>query len=304
MTPAVAEDTREIPAEARRAVRQLELRSEAPDELALLECSWKSTVVRATWRQPSRWQVVLKRCNPGAAEIEAAVHAEVLPRMPIRAPRLLGVWREAALTTWLAFEDMGDEPPRLEHDRHRAMVSSWLGELHRASRELVATPPLPRRGGRHYLGLLGSAQKLLAERQVEVHSADDERTLERAIRLCDALRSRWDAVEDVAAQLPAAFVHADIAPENLRIVRSAGRVEVTAIDWEKAGVGTPFADLAIVDPPAYARAAGAPLETVDSSMWVARLLAALSHNWAVKPIPEVERYGRRIERALGSIGER
>jgi aminoglycoside phosphotransferase (APT) family kinase protein len=97
------------------------------------------------------------------------------------------------------------------------------------------------------------------------------------------------------------LVHADLAPENLRVVRSAGRLEVTAIDWEKAGIGTPFADLAMVDAAAYARAAGAPLDTVSASVWVARLLAALSHNWAAKPMAEIERYAGRIERALGSI---
>jgi hypothetical protein len=91
-----------------------------------------------------------------------------------------------------------------------------------------------------------------------------------------------------------------VAPENLRLVRSAGRPEVTAIDWEKAGIGrrSPTCDRRR---PRVCACGGAPLETVSSSIWVARLLAALSHNWAAKPMPEVERYARRIERALGSI---
>jgi aminoglycoside phosphotransferase (APT) family kinase protein len=298
----VFEDTGKIVTEAQRAVRQLELRPGA--ELTLLESSWKSTVLRATWRHPDSRGVVLKRCDPGSAEIQATVHGEVLPRIPIRAPRLFGVWREGP-TTWLALEDMGDEAPRLDDDRQRAMVSRWLGELHRASRDLAGAPPLPAdRGAPHYLGLLESARDRLAERQGVASSADDRRRLARAIHLCDSLRSRWDAVESTAASLAPAFVHADVAPENLRIVRSATNFEVTAIDWEKAGIGTPFADLAIADPPVYAWVAGAPLEVVSSAMWVARLLAALSHNWAVKPMREVERYARRIERALGSIRER
>ncbi len=296
---AVAEDTREVSAEARHAARRLELRSDAPDELELLECSWKSTVLRLTWRHP-RWRVVLKRCTPGSAEIEAAVHAEVLPRISIRAPQLFGVWRDAT-TTWLAFEDMGDEPPRLDDDRQRALVSRWLAQLHRGSRDLARIPLFPDRSAQHYAGLLGFARARLLERLTEAPSGDDERRLTRAICLCDSLHSHWDAVEEQAALLPPAFVHADLAPENLRIVRSAGKLEVTAIDWEKAGIGTPFADLAIADVPAYALAAGVSLETVSSSIWVARLLAALSHNWAAKPMSEVERYGRRIERALGSI---
>jgi Phosphotransferase enzyme family len=298
---AVVEDTREISAEARHAARQLELRADAPDELTLLERSWKSMVLRATWRSP-RWEVVLKRCAPGSAELEAAVHGEVLPRISIRAPRLFGVWPDAT-ATWLAFEDMGDEPPKLNDDREREMVSRWLGELHRGSRDLARIPPFPDRSAQHYLGLLELARARLVERLAEAPSGDDPR-LGRAIRLCDSLHSRWDAVEEQAALLPPVFVHADLAPENLRVVRSAGNLEVTAIDWEKAGIGTPFADLAMVDPPAYASAAGVPPETVSSSMWVARLLAALSHNWAAKPMSEVERYGCRIERALGSIRER
>jgi hypothetical protein len=297
---AVFEDTLKISTEARHATRQLELGPGAPDELALLERSWKSTVLRATWRDPRPRRVVLKRCDPGSAELEATVHAEVLPRIPVRAPRLFGVWRDST-TTWLAFEDMGDEPPGLDDDGRRAMVSRWVGELHSASRDLTDAPLLPERGARHYAGLLELARARLVERLAGPVGAGDERRLARAIRLCESLRSRWDAVEEGAALLPPAFVHADLAPENLRLVRSAGRPEVTAIDWEKAGIGTPFADLAIVDVPAYARAAGAPLETVSSSIWVARLLAALSHNWAAKPMPEVERYARRIERALGSI---
>lgn len=300
---AVFEDTRAISTEVRDAVRRLELRADAPDELELLESSWKSAVLRATWRHPRPWAVVLKRCSPASAELEAAVQGEILPEISIRAPRLFGVWREGR-TTWLAFEDMGDEVPRLEDDRQRAIVSRWLGELHRASRDLAAVPLLPDRGARHYAGLLEFARARLVERQGEAHEGDDERGLGRAIRLCDSLRSSWDAVEEQARRLPPALVHADLAPENLRVVRSAGRLEVTAIDWEKAGIGTPFADLAMVDAATYARAAGAPLETVSSSIWVARLLAALSHNWAAKPMAEVERYGRRLERALGSIRER
>jgi Phosphotransferase enzyme family len=299
----VFEDTREISVEVRHAVRSLELRRDAPDELTLLERSWKSTVLRATWRDPHRLTVVLKRCSPASAETEAAVYAEVLPRVPVRAPRLFGVWREE-LTTWLAFEDMGDEPPTLDDDRQRAMVSQWLGELHRGSRDLARVPLFPDRSAQHYAGLLELARARLAERRAEPLAGDDERRLVRAIRLCDSLRARWDSVEEEAALLPPTFVHADLAPENLRIVRSAGKLEVTAIDWEKAGVGTPFADLAMVDAPAYASASESPLETVSDSIWVARLLAALSHNWAAKPISEVERYGRRLERALGSIRER
>lgn len=299
---ALAEGAREIPAEAGRAVRQLELRPDGPDELELLERSSKSTVLRATWRYPRRWRVVLKRSSSAAAQVEAAVHAEILPRIPIRAPRLFGVWREGE-ATWLAFEDMGDEPPRLDDDRQRAMVSRWVGELHGASRELADVPSLPDRGAQHYLGLLESARARLAERRAAALAGDDEQGLGRAVDLCDSLRSRWDAVSRQAASLPPAFVHADIAPENLRIVRSAGCLGVTAIDWEKAGIGTPFADLWAAGPAVYARAAEAPLETVGSSMWVARLLGALSHSWAAKPMPEVERYGRRLERALGSIRE-
>ncbi len=302
LVTAVFEDTREISTEARHAARRLELRADAPDELELLEYSWKSTVLRATWRGARRWGVVLKRCLPGPAELEVTVHAEILPRIGVRAPRLFGAWRDAR-TTWLALEDMGDEPPRLDDDRQRAMVSRWLAELHVVSRDLAAASPLPDRGAQHYARLLESAREHLVERQAEASAGDDERRLVQAVRLCDSLRSRWGAVERQAALLPSAFVHGDMAPENLRLVRSAGRTEVTAIDWEKAGVGTPFADLAMVDPVAYADAAGAPLETVSSSMWVARLLAALSHRWAAKPMAEVERYAGRLERALGSIRE-
>lgn len=300
---AVYADTRELSTEARHAVSQLELRPGAPDELALLERSWKSTVLRATWRQPDRWEVVLKRCDPEKAEIEATLHGEILPRLPVRAPGLLGVWQEGS-ATWLAFEDMGDEPPMLEDDRERALVSRWLGELHGASRDLRDLPPLPDRGAPHYAGLLESARARLFERRADALTADEERRLGRAMEICDSLRGSWDAVEAEVALLPPALVHADIAPENLRVVRSAGEPEVTAIDWEKAGIGTPFVDLALADPTAYAAAAGASLRTVRSSMWVARLLAALSHNWAWKPIAEVERYGARLERALGAISER
>ncbi len=164
-------------------------------------------------------------------------------------------------------------------------------------------PALPDRGAKHYAGLLASARDRLLERQLEAIDGEDERRLGWAIRLCGSLLSAWDAVTEQAALLPPAFVHADMAPENLRVVRAAARLGVAAIDWEKAGIGTPCADLAMVDPAAYADAADAPLETVASSMWVARLLGALSHNWASKPMAEVERYGRRIERALGSIDE-
>lgn len=298
---AAAVDTRDIRMQARHAVRRLELRSDAPDELTLLESSWKSTVLRATWEYPRRWGVVLKRCNPGAAELEATVHAEVLPRIPGPAPRLLGRWHEAALTTWLAFEDMGDEPPDLDDDRQREMVSRWIGELHRASRDLTDLPPLPDRNAPHYLARVQGARALLAERRTAAGDPDDERRLTRALDVCDSLLSRWTDVEQAASRLPVAFVHADLAVENLRLVRSAGRVAVTAIDWEKAGLGTPFADLSIADPREYARAADAPLDLVTSSAWVARLLRTLSHDWASRPIAKLGRRRRRLERDLAAM---
>lgn len=296
----LVEEGREISDEARQAVRRLELRPGAPDGLVVLERSSKSTALRATWRHPRRWQVILKACEPASAEFQALAHAEVLSPMPVRSPRLFGMWNDGG-TAWLALEDMGDEPPRLEDDRQRAAVSRWVGELHAASRELTDLPPLPERGAPHYAGRLESTRTRLAERRAEVLREGDRRSLTRAIDLCDALRSRWDAVEERAARLSPAFVHADLAPENLRVVRSGGRVEVTAIDWEKAGIGTPFADLQVTDPSTYASAADAPLEAVLSSMWVARLLRALSHNWASKSMRKIDRYGRRIERALGAI---
>lgn len=298
MTTVLA-DRREISNEARHAARQLELRLDAPDELELLESSSKSAVLRATWRDPRRWRVVLKRCDSDRGEIEAAVHAEVLPRLPVRAPRLFGVWREGP-ATWLAFEDMGDEPPALEDDRQRALVSRWIGELHLASRGLTDLPLLPDRSARHYLARLERASELLAERRTAT-DRDDARRLTRALEVCDSLRARWTEVEQAASQLPTAFVHADLAVENLRLVGSAGHVAVTAIDWEKAGMGTPFADLSIADPGEYARAADAPLDVVASSAWVARLLRTLSHEWASKPIAKLGRRRRRLERDLAAL---
>jgi len=303
VTVVVVDDIQDVSAAARHAARRLELRPGPPDELELLEHSWKSAVLRATWRHPRRRQVVLKRCRSDLAETEAAVYTEVLPRIPVRAPRLFGVWREGT-ATWLALEDLGDEPPRLDDNRRREMVSRWLGELHRASRDLVGIPQLPDRSAQHYAGLLALARARLVERQAGAVAGNDQGRLGWAIDQCDALCSSWAAVEEQAALLPAAFVHADLAPENLRLVRDGRRLGVTAIDWEKAGTGTPFADLAMADAAAYSDAAAVPLEIVSTSTWVARLLAALSHNWAVKPISEIERYGRRIERALGSIRER
>lgn len=294
----VVVDTRDICRQARHVARQLELRSSPPDELTLLESSGKSTVLRATWCSPDRWDAVLKRCDPGSAEVEAALHAEVLPCLPVLVPRLLGLWRDGATATWLAFEDMGDEPPNLEDVRQRAMVSRWVGEMHSASRELPELPELPGRGAGHYRDRVEGARALLAERRALAVDRDDARRLTRAIDVCDSLRSRWSEVENAASQLPAALVHADLAVENLRLVRSAGRVAVTAIDWEKAGIGTPFADLSIVDLREYARAANAPLDLVASSAWVARLLRTLSHDWASKPISKLGRRRRRLERDL------
>lgn len=298
---ATIEDTRAVCLQARKAVQRLELRSEAPDELELIESSWKSTVLRATWSYPSRWSVVLKRCNPGSAEIEMAVQAEVLPRLPVRAPRLLGCWREAALTTWLALEDMGGELPNLEDERQRALVSRWLADLHCASRELKDLPRLPDRGPRHYLARAERARELLTERRSASADAEDKRRLGRALEVCDSLLARWAEVEEAASRLPAAFVHADLAVENLRLLPSADGLAVTAIDWEKAGLGTPFADLSPVDFAVYARAADVPFELLTSSAWVARLLRTLSHDWASKPVWKLGKRRRRLERDLAAM---
>jgi hypothetical protein len=294
-------DARTLRLQARKAAQRLELRADAPDELELLESSWKSTVLRATWCYPQRWSVVLKRCNPGSAELEATIHTEVLPRLPVRAPRLHGHWRETELTTWLAFEDVGDEAPDLADERQRAIISRWLGELHSASRELTGLPPLPDRGAAHYLARAKRARALLAERRSASADPEETRRLGRALETCDSLLARWADVARAASQLPAAFVHADLATENLRLTPTAQGLGVTAIDWEKAGIGTPFADLAPVDYAVYAEAADVPFDLLTPSAWVARLLRTLSHDWASKPLSKLGKRRRRLERDLAAM---
>jgi Phosphotransferase enzyme family len=289
-----------LAAGARIAVRALGLNANGPDQVIPLEHSPKSTVVRARWQRPRARDVVLKRCDPETARIEATVYRDVLPRIPIRAPRLLGVWVDDH-ATWLAIEDLGDEPPPLGEARHRARLSRWVGELHVSSRDLADAPSLPDRSVRHYLGRLQRARVRLADRGGEALSEDDARELRAALEICDVVAGKWEAVEEVASLLPPAFVHADLAAENLRLAWSGRRVEVTAIDWEKAGLGTPCADLAITDPCEYARAANAPLDVVEISARVARLLRTLSHDWASKPISKLGRWRRRLERDLAVV---
>ena len=79
--------------------------------------------------------------------------------------------------------------------------------------------------------------------QRHVWTADAAQPDRAACRFA-SLASRYEAVVEEIAALPAGFVHGEFFASNVLVETAAGQVRVRPVDWEVAGIGPVLMDLA------------------------------------------------------------
>lgn len=274
------------------------------EPVGVLEEAEKSAVYRVCLADGST--LILKRCSTAAAEIERRLYEALLPELPIPMLRYFGSC-DVGGTRWLALEDAGDDEPALGDDTALAVLTDFVGTLHREGRGLHARHVLPARGAAYFAERLSLARaQLLLRFEQDDLDEDDHSTVERALVLCDLLAAHWQEIEGICGRFPETLVHGDLVEENLRVVHSDGRRTLLALDWEKAGWGCLAVDLVRVDPDGYFAAnrdwLEASREEFDLFLRVGQIFRQFVHAWTEKSVGKIERGERRLAKIVSDAG--
>jgi hypothetical protein len=218
-----------------------------PIRIAEVDCLWLEESshpvekLRLRLDDGQQLKVVFKRLTtdirpePNGNRREVLVYRRLLAGGRFGAPEVYAsVLDEARGRFWLFLEDVG--PLTLKNGDLEEWFASvrLLAEIHGAylgrGAELRGLNCLADHNGDYYRAIAAGARENLVR-------ASDPRALARY----DALMRPFDALADDLARQPRALVHGDIIPKNLAIQPAA---RIRPIDWESAGVGSPFLDLA------------------------------------------------------------
>jgi hypothetical protein len=189
----------------------------------------------------SRLKVVFKRLTNGVGPAhhgsrrEILVYRHLLAGNRFGAPKVYAsVFDEARSRFWLFLEDVGD--CTLKHGGQAEWDASvrLLAEIHGAylgrAAELSRLNCLAEHDGDYYRSIWAGVRR-------NIVLAGNCRALDRF----DALVQRFDALVDDLTRQPKTLVHGDVFPQNFAIQRGP---RIRLIDWESAGIGSPFVDLA------------------------------------------------------------
>ncbi len=298
------------------------------------------------WREGSLHNAVIHRLTFGDARgpavfakharlailtVERTIYEEILPHLPLSAPRYFGFRAAGDGFMWLFVEDVGDQCLSPGNPEHRALAGHWLGMLHRSAAGLAAAASLPDGGpGRYLAHLRAGGGKIRAKLGNRALTAEDRAVLKQVLELQDALESRWHALERACEGLPTTLVHGDFEPKNVRVRSVDAGPVLYPIDWETAGWGVPAADLAAPQSPRHASRLDTDVyQTVVRERWpdldagsirklsilglLFRALAAIEWeserlrfedaNCLVKPILSMQCYTTWVARALAEAAE-
>ena len=221
-----------------------------PESIEVLRPGSPSAAYRLMGAGPDGGNVVARQVPVRQAALERAVYEDILPHLPVAAPRAYGCWAEGEHGTWLFLEDVGGERYRLADRMHRALAARWVGRLHTEATCIVGAQTLPDAGPPRYLEHLRAGRRAIrAHLANPALSAVQVDMLQRAVACLDALEHEWARIERACAGVPATLVHGSLRPWNLRLRNHAngGGPELLSINWKTAGWGVPAADLPSID---------------------------------------------------------
>ena len=223
-----------------------------PESIEVLRHGKKAATYRLVGAGPEGESIIAQRSPVARALIERAVYEQILPRLPVTAPRYYGSSRDGRDFVWLFLEDVGDERFSKTEPAHAQWAARWVGAMHTAAAGVAAAGDLPDGGPPRYRDHLRAGRHT-----VRVHLANPALApaavtmLEHLTVDLDSLESRWAGIEAACIGIPATLTHGDIQRKNIYVRTAASGPAVFLIDWETAGWGVPAADLPLVDLPTY-----------------------------------------------------
>lgn len=225
-----------------------------PESIEVLRPGSPSATYRLMGAGPDGGNVVARRVPVPQAELERALYEDILPHLPVAAPREYGCWAEGEHDSWLFLEDVGGERCCLADRGQRALAARWVARLHTEATCIVAAQALPEAGPPRYLEHLRAGRRAIrAQLANPALSAGPVDMLQRLVACLDALEHEWARIERACAGVPATLVHGNLRRRNLRLRNHAngGGRELLSINWKTAGWGVPAADLPGIDLPTY-----------------------------------------------------
>jgi thiamine kinase-like enzyme len=260
-----------------------------PDRIDVLRLGHKSTTYRLFGVGPSGTSIIVQRSRAWKAAIERIVYEEILPHLPLTAPRFYGLTPDSAEHVWMFLEDVGDQRYGESDPVHRSLAGRWVGLMHSTASTLPAARSLPDTGPQRYLNYLQTARGTIrANLDNPELPAEDADHLRRIAADLEALESDWADIERACGDMPVSLAHGDFRPKNALVRERRDGLGLFPIDWETAGWGVPAADLTRIDLPAYASVVqtswwrGARLEHVERLAAVGAVFRYVSSTfWAV-----------------------
>jgi hypothetical protein len=301
-----------------------------PEAIVALKEHDKSAVYRLEGVGPAGGCIIGKRCKRGAAMVERVIYEEILPYLPIPALHYYGFIEESeGEFCWLFLEDAhGDEfSPCLE--AHRTLAARWVATMHISAADIVDPEWLPDRGPAYYLRQLQLTSNIFRQNFNNPRLNRDQITVLRTIlSRYEFLESRWGEINSLSDSVPRTLVHGDFVAKNMFIRKDKTGSALLAFDWENAGYGVIFVDLA-QSPPASTQFSANPdigaywavvrnywpdikthdLERLANFGTLLRLLEAinwiterLSLEWIDKPVSTIAVYECWLAELIQTLG--
>jgi Phosphotransferase enzyme family len=295
-----------------------------PETIEVLRKGKKSATYRLVGAGPSGESIIAQRSLAARAAIERTVHEDILPHVPVRAPRYYGSWKESGSEefTWIFLEDLGDDRFAATNPVHLTLAGRWVGALHVAATTIRVARTFPDGGPARYRRHLQSGRDTLRNTFANIALGPEGVALvEQVARDLDALERNWTTIEQACNDFPATLVHGDIQRKNIHVRNGATGLELCLIDWETAGWGLPAVDLPKLDLAAYhsvvgdawprvglddvrrVAAVGTALQQVAGIDWVSPELADQRPVYVVRPLSWLRIYHERLVHALHELGD-
>jgi hypothetical protein len=225
-----------------------------PTRIVVLKPEKKRSAVYRLENSSANPSVIAKRTLLSNIAVELWFYCEVLPRLPVRAPRCFGLVedQEPGLG-WLFLEDMGDESYASANEEHRALAAEWLAYLHAsASQQGNSNDYLPKRGLDHYHKIIELVREVIGKGLANpALSGTDAITLKTILSHCEVLEEHWQEVKDICDAMKSTIVHGDFSAKNVRVRCGSNGLEIFPLDWDAAGWGIAAPDLSQTDVAVY-----------------------------------------------------
>jgi aminoglycoside phosphotransferase (APT) family kinase protein len=177
-----------------------------------------------------------RRDRRARRERELGVYRELLPGAGLATARHLGeVWDEEAGRHWLLLELVAGPVVRDLDLEHWTLPLEWLGRMHARFAGAWDRSPPP--------AFLASHEERFFRGRADEALAAVLRCAPRLGRRMESVRERFESVLPVLAAGSRTLVHGAFVAANV-IVAATEPPRICAVDWELAGVGSPFYDLA------------------------------------------------------------